>query len=310
MEKDSFLTLDIGGTAIKAVLFGGDGRILKQEEQPSFGREGGPALMAAVIRLIEGHSGYRGVGVSCTGQIDAEQGRVIYGNENVPNFTGTQIRRILEERFEVPVSVDNDVNAAALGEAYFGAGVGEPDFLCLTYGTGVGGAIVQNGAIYGGQRGVAAEFGHILTHPGGRSCACGGRGCYEQYASATALVHSAARAFPHIETGRQFFSELEGNPQLDAILSDWILEISYGLVTLTHVFNPSLFVLGGGVLGQSAVLPRLEKAFHGQVMKSYEPVRIRTAKLGNLAGAYGALFRIRRLAGAPDGAPEHQAFVL
>ena len=201
---------------------------------------------------------------------------------------------LLRAHAHVPVAVENDVNAAALGEAWFGAGRGYPDFLCLTYGTGVGGAIVAGGRIYGGADGVAGEMGHILTHPDGLPCACGQRGCYEQYASMSALLRSAQSSFPQIHNGRELFEKLPEQPELAQIVAAWELELVYGLVSLVHIFNPSLVVLGGGVMGQKSVLQGIRTLLYPRVMNSYRGVEIAGAQLGNHAGLYGAFTLARQ----------------
>lgn len=201
---------------------------------------------------------------------------------------------ILRAHAHVPVAVENDVNAAALGEAWFGAGRGYSDFLCLTYGTGVGGAIVVGGRIYGGADGVAGEMGHILTHPDGLPCACGQRGCYEQYASMSALLHSAQRSFSQIHNGRELFEKLPEQPELAQIVAAWEMEIVYGLVSLVHIFNPSLVVLGGGVMSQNSVLQEIRTLLYPRVMQSYRGVEIAGAQMGNHAGLYGAFTLARQ----------------
>ncbi len=286
------LTLDIGGTEIKSALFDADGRMLRTDTHPSDGRAGAQALLRAVYAVAEQYGDYGGVGVACTGQVDAAGGRIVYANRNVEGFTGTELGPLLEKRLGVPVTVDNDANAAALGEGAYGAARGTRDYLCVTYGTGVGGAIVIGGGVYGGQSGVAGEIGHMLTHPGGRRCACGQRGCYEQYASVTALMRRVHRLYPEIRDGRALFGVLNDRPSLREAVDAWIEEVAYGLVTLTHVFNPSLFVLCGGIMTQPYVLDRLEKTYAPQIMESYRPVQLRKAELGNLAGEYGAFRRI------------------
>ena len=137
------LVFDIGGTAIKHGCWI-DGALVEVHETPTEAKKGGRHIVNTLIALIEAQSGYDAIGISTAGQVNADGGYIIYANENIPGYTGTQIKAELEERFHVPVAVENDVNAAALGEAIYGAGLDHPNFLCLTYGTGVGGAIVQD----------------------------------------------------------------------------------------------------------------------------------------------------------------------
>ncbi len=293
MER--ILALDIGGTAIKAALFSENNAVLWKEEAPSHGRQGAARMLSAVESLISRcpHS-YAAMGVSTTGQVDSHAGRIVFASDNVPGYTGVELRAWLMERFHVPVAVENDVNAAALGEAYFGAGRGEKDFLCLTYGTGVGGAIIMNDEIYSGARGIAGEFGHMIIHPDGLPCTCGLRGCYEQYASAGALVRAAAAMCPKVTSGRALFRLMKRNAALQDVVNQWVEEVLHGIASLVHIFNPSLIVLGGGVMGQQYVLNRLNLRFRDHVMDSFSDVRLVQAQLLNMAGAHGALMLARK----------------
>lgn len=288
------LALDIGGTAIKSALLDEGGQVLQEGETPSEGRRGGERLMERAKAVIDGYTGYDAIGVSTTGQVDAREGRIIFANENVPGYSGMQVARILRTHARVPVVVENDVNAAALGEAHFGAGVGERDFLCLTYGTGVGGAIVIDGRIYGGADGVAGEMGHILTHPEGLPCACGQRGCYEQYASTSALMRRAREVEPSLRNGRALFERFGAREDLQAIVAAWVAEVAYGLISLVHTFNPSLIVLGGGVMRQAVVVQAVRDRLYPRLMQSYRGVRLEGARLGNQAGIFGAFVLARR----------------
>ena len=288
------LALDIGGTAIKSALLDEGGQVLQEGETPSEGRRGGKRLMERAKAVIDDYTGYDAIGVSTTGQVDAREGRIIFANENVPCYSGMQVARILRTHARVPVVVENDVNAAALGEAHFGAGVGERDFLCLTYGTGVGGAIVIDGRIYGGADGVAGEMGHILTHPEGLPCACGQRGCYEQYASTSALMRRAREVEPSLRNGRALFERFSAREDLQAIVAAWVAEVTYGLISLVHTFNPSLIVLGGGVMRQAVVVQAVRDRLYPRLMQSYRGVRLEGARLGNQAGIFGAFVLARR----------------
>lgn len=119
-------------------------------------------------RILRDFSGFGRIGISTAGQVNPETGCIVYANENLPAYTGCNVKKFFEDRFGVPTAVENDVNAAAIGEAAFGAGQGFSDFLCLTYGTGIGGAIVLNGSVYRGATCSAGEFGHLVTHAGGK----------------------------------------------------------------------------------------------------------------------------------------------
>ena len=141
--------LDIGGTSIKSGLWDGE-RLSREGERDTNAREGGARLMERAVEILREYAPFDAIGISTAGQVDTVRGSIYYANDNIPGYTGIEVRRILEDAFHVPVAVENDVNAAALGEAQFGAGKGYPDFLCLTYGTGVGGAIVLDGRIYTG----------------------------------------------------------------------------------------------------------------------------------------------------------------
>lgn len=286
-----YLVLDIGGTAIKSALSKPTGELFDYRETPSDGRQGGPALLNRVIDLIGSYREYDRIGVSTTGQVDSAAGRIVFANDNIPQYTGTELGPLLAHQFAVPVEVENDVNAAALGEAFLGSAQGYPDFLCLTFGTGIGGAIIANGSLYKGFSGLAGEFGHMVTHAAGRPCTCGQRGCYEQYASTTALVSTAVQVNANWTSGRQISAARDaGEAGIIEVLDNWAGEAAIGLASLIHIFNPRLIVLGGGILTDKDIFQRIWLQTLQRTMPESRNVEIRPAKLGNQAGLIGMTF--------------------
>lgn len=285
--------LDIGGTSIKSGIWNGK-QILEERETPTNAKEGGSRLMERVEALLQEYVPFEAVGISTAGQVDACRGSIYYANENIPGYTGMEVRRILEEKFQVPTAVENDVNSAAIGEGAFGAGKGFSDFLCLTYGTGVGGAIMMGGEIYRGSSWSAGSFGGILVHPEEVRPGEETSGCYERYASATALIRRAQKEDPSLTDGRRIFEAME-RPQVRRVIDEWIDEIVNGLVTLVHVFNPSCVILGGGVMAQPYVSEQVRERLFSRVFGGFEGVNLVRASLGNRAGMIGAACLAERL---------------
>ncbi len=320
--------LDIGGTSIKSGVW--NGQVMEDTmETATNARNGGAYVMERAKEILRSYSQFEAIGISTAGQVDSVNGRIRYANENIPGYTGMEIKKILEEAFGVPVSVENDVNAAALGEAHFGAGktyrdflcltygtgvggaivmdkkmendvnaaaLGEAhfgagktyrDFLCLTYGTGVGGAIVMDKKIYSGSMFSAGEFGAITVHPEDIRPGDPFSGCYEHYASVTALVKKAKEYDKSLENGRMIFERLEEEP-VQRIVDSWIDEIVYGLSTVIHIFNPSCVILGGGVMAQPYILKQVKEKTALRIMDSFRNAELKTAELGNHAGMLGA----------------------
>lgn len=279
--------IDIGGTNIKSGVWE-DGEIKEVKENPTNAGLGGPHVMQMVTGILEEVQDFQAVGISTAGQVDTAKGMILYANENIPGYTGTRIKETVEKKFHVPTAVLNDVNSAAAGEAFYGVGKNQEDFLCLTYGTGVGGAIVINREVYNGSGYSAGEFGGIVTHPEDRNPEEDMfSGCYERYASTTALVNRVGKAFPELDSGRKIFAQI-GVPEVKELIDQWILEIVYGLVTLVHIFNPSMIVLGGGVMEQEYVAGKVREQLKKQIMTSFGNVEIAPAQLGNMAGMLGA----------------------
>lgn len=286
------MAFDFGGTMIKAGLVDDSGNISEFAEVPSNGKQGADALFQAAFAVAERFSGFDRIGISTAGQVDAVRGSIIFANQNIPNYTGRLVADIFADRYHVPVAVENDVNAAALGEAKFGAGRDCPHFICITYGTGIGGGIIIDGKLFRGANGIAGELGHMLVHPGGRLCGCGKNGCYEQYASTTALIKSAVQRDATVTDGRELFRHLD---TMSDLVDSWLDEIVLGLVSLVHIMNPHALILGGGIMEQPYIGEKLPQKLYPQLMPSYRSVQIKLAELGNSAGLLGAAWLAQKL---------------
>lgn len=302
MEK-VYLGIDIGGTAVKLGLVDGTGRVLSRaEESVSF--DGYETLIldtvtGAAARFLAGQSiTPAGVGVSATGQIDSKQGIVAGTCGSLPGWDGAPVRAALERALGLPVTVANDANCMVLGEVWAGAAKGCTDVIGITIGTGVGGGILTGGRLLEGARGLGGEIGHYRTHVrDGVSCTCGAVGCWERYASTTALVRTAQEQNPAWDSGRAIFAAAEaGDREVLALLDGWMDEIAQGLAGLVHIFNPQRILVGGGVSAQTDLLIRpLADRVAASVMPAFrEGLTLRAAELRNDAGLVGAVYYLRQ----------------
>ena len=303
---NTYLGIDIGGTAVKLGLVSENGEVLlRQEASVSFDNYQTPILETvrkATVRMLAAsrEAGYQpvGAGVSATGQIDSGQGIVAGTCGSLPSWPGAPIRAALEKDLNLPVTVVNDANCMILGEVWQGAAKGYTDVVGITIGTGIGGGILTNGKLLEGSRGLGGEIGHLRTHAiDGTICTCGAKGCWERYASTTALVRKAKQVSSQIKNGRDIFCMVQdGDSALQNVLDSWIVEIAEGLAGLIHIFNPQLILIGGGVSAQQELLiDPLSKQVKARVMPAFlEGLTIRAAELQNDAGLVGAVYYFRQ----------------
>lgn len=285
--------IDIGGTMIKYGLITLTGEILESGEVSTEADKGVENLFNKLVTIIESYSkeGLLGIAVSGTGQIDGSLGKVVGGNDIIPGWIGTNLVERLENRFDIPAVLENDVNCAALGEKWLGAGREEKDFICITIGTGIGGGIVLNNNIFRGDTCVAGEFGHIQIVKDGIQCLCGKKGCYERYASATALMRMAKEATGEDLGGKEIFDrEKSGDPLMKKVVSEWVDYFTDGLSTIAYIFNPPLVVIGGGVTKQGDyLLSKFNESLSTKLGVNFrKDLKIKFAELGNNAGMLGA----------------------
>ena len=292
-----FLGADIGGTSVKLGLIDANGCIhARHEASVCFDGYETPILQS-VIRACGDFLGQTGqtvqaIGVSATGQIDSQLGKVIGTNGKIPHYEGAEIAREMQSAFAVPVRALNDANAAVLGECFAGRAKGLQNVVMLTLGTGVGGGIVAGGRLLEGARGIAGELGHLTLYPDSRPCGCGNHGCYEEYASATALVRRAAQIDPAISDGKMLFERAtNGDAAMLDVLYQWLDDVAAGIVSLVHIFNPEMILIGGGISVQEQLLIQpLRRRVLARVMPRFgESLRIERAALGNDAGMIGAV---------------------
>jgi glucokinase-like ROK family protein len=290
------LTFDIGGTNIKYGICNEKFEFLETYKIPTEAQKGGQALIEKVIGIIEEFENIDRVAVSTAGQVDSDNGIVVYSTGNIPYYTGMMVKKLIENKTGIPTFVENDVNAAAMGEAIFGAAKGQSDFICLTYGTGIGGAIYLNNKLYKGSGSSAGELGHMIVHAGGKQCNCGGEGCYECYASANALITAVNKVSNEpLDAFQIFEKENFEKPEIRSEVDKWIDEIIIGLINIIYTFNPPLIVLGGGIMNEGYIIDLIDRKIYNRLMDNFRNVNIVRSQLGNKAGMLGAAYLASKL---------------
>lgn len=287
------LAFDIGGTEIKYAFCDENFNLSEKNSVPTNAHEGGKRIIERIVEIIKDLGGADRIGISTAGQVNSVKGEIIHATDTLPGYTGMKIKEIIEAETGIPAAVENDVNSAAIGEAVFGAAKNCPDFICLTYGTGIGGAVFIDGKLYSGSSFSAGEFGHIVTHANGRECTCGGKGCYETYASTTALVGNIREKLGVEMNGREIFENFD-KPEVKAVIDEWIDEIVIGLKSLIYVFNPPLIVLGGGIMNEKYITDEINSRLQNELMGSFRKVKIVKALMGNDANKLGAAYLASR----------------
>jgi glucokinase len=299
--------VDIGGTKIAAGVVDEHGSILETSTVPTPPTADGviDAIADAVRAASSGHE-VDAVGIGAPGYVDDKRATVLF----TPNLSWRHeaLKDKVEQRIDLPVVIENDANAAAWGEYKFGVGTGHEDVVCITIGTGLGGGVIIGGRLHRGRFGVAAEFGHIRMVPDGLLCGCGNQGCWEQYASGSALVRYARqRATATPENATILLSLGDGTPegvegkhiseaarQGCPVAVDSFRELARwagaGLADLASLFDPGAFIVGGGVSDEGdLVLDPIRKSYRRWLVGSrWRPhAEVLAAQLGGWAGMVG-----------------------
>jgi glucokinase len=301
--------VDVGGTRIAAGLVERKGRLLKEVRTLTPKQSGPFAVVDSIIELIEDvssgiHPGeIAGIGVGLPAQIDFLKQTVEFCT-NLP-LAGIDMRSLIMSRVRHPVVVDNDGNCAGIGESRFGAGKGVRDFVMITLGTGVGGALFLDGKPYRGARGLGAEIGHMVVALDGPPCPCGGRGHIESYLGRPALAARGREAAQEYR-GRAIRAQAGGDAEQvtaehvvaaalagDEVARAIVLEagdvLGEALVGIVNLLNPRLIIVGGGI-GESCPLlvERAAEVIESGALAGRRDVRVVQAELGNDAGVLGA----------------------
>ena len=281
----NILAIDIGGTMIKYGLVSSDGEILSTDKIETEAEKGLENILNKIDNIFKRYKENNpvGIAVSGTGQINGMIGKVIGGNPIIPNWIGTNLVKILEEKYNLPIVLENDVNCVALGEKWIGAGKNLKNFICLTIGTGIGGGIILNNQLFRGENFVAGEFGHILIK----------KGEFEQFASTTALIRLVKERTEKTLNGKEIFDlEKKEIVEYQEVISEWIENLTDGLSSIVYCFNPANMILGGGVIEQGEpLINRIKNSLFKKIGPQFkEKLNIIQAKLGNNAGMIGASY--------------------
>ena len=297
MTKNIALALDLGGTNIRLAAIGEDGIVYSRSRSATPKRSSSIEIVDLIVRLADGcrekvppGSNIFAIAAAVPATIN-EQAGILTKLPNLPALEGVRLRDVLTERLGIETILENDANAAAYGENWMGASRGVDDSICITLGTGVGGGLIINGKPFRGKDGTAGELGHVCVEPQGVPCGCGGRGCIEQYASATAIVRMAREAGMNVSSSFDVYrAASEGSVEADQVFRKMGSYLGIGIASLINVLNPEMVVLGGGV---SAAWDRFIGTVADEIsVRSFrEPAaraRIVRAELGDDAGILGA----------------------
>ncbi len=311
MSKEMlYLGIDIGGTAVKIGSVTEHGEVIERDTfSVNFDEYETPILQTVIkschLFMEKFHRTpevYKAIGVSATGAINTENGTVEGSAGHIKHWEQSKIKEFMEAEFGLRVQVLNDANAAALGELWKGAAQGKKQVIVVTIGTGVGGGIIVNGEILLGAHGFAGELGHMPILCTGETCSCGNKGCLEHYGSTSALVNTVKDAIEHGKIKKPENNKVDGvwifeevgkkNPDMMAIVENWIEYIAAGIVGLIHIFNPEQVLIGGGVSEQQQLfMEPLKEKVQSSVMEHFgRNLEIKAANLGNKAGMIGAVY--------------------
>jgi len=303
--------IDLGGTNIAGGICDNSGRLVLKRTIPTLSLRGADLVISDIITLCKSiveesrldSADIASVGIGCPGTVNSLCGTIV----NAPNVNliNVPIGAMVNDGLNLPVYIENDANCAALSEAMFGAARGSKNSLTVTLGTGIGSGIIIDGYIYSGSFFGAGELGHHVIRMDGEACGCGQRGCWEAYASATALIRdtvSGAKNNPgsiinslvsgnldEVTAKTAFDCALAGDSTAIDIVENYLDNLCVGLANIVNMLQPEIIVIGGGISGQGAsLIASIEKRVAKRILGGDLKTRFAIAKLGNDAGIIGA----------------------
>ncbi len=307
-----YIGIDLGGTNIAAGLVDKNGKIVhKDSVKTNASRPYGEIIrdMAELSKKVAVDAGYaidavEWVGIGSPGTCDPDNGVLVYAN-NLP-FSNTPMREEFQNYYKVPLYIENDANCAALGEAMAGSAKGTSSSVTITLGTGVGGGIIADGKILSSFNHAGGELGHMVISMAGETCTCGNQGCWEAYASATALIRQTREAMEDnpdslmwkltdldgVSARTSFDAAKQGDLVAKRVVDRYLYYVSVGLLNVVVIFQPERIIVGGGVSheGDYILEPIRKYVAEHDYCRAEQRTEIVTAQLGNDAGIIGAAF--------------------
>lgn len=283
-----YISIDIGGTAIKYGIVSEDAEVLLKKEMKTEAQKGGPAILDKVIGIVEAlkEEADAGVCISTAGMVDIEKGEIFYSAPLIPNYIGTAFKKTVEERFGIPCEVENDVNCAGLAEYKAGAAAGSKAAVMLTIGTGIGGCILLNGEVFHGFSNSACEVGYMHMDDSD----------FQTLGAASILTKKVAEwkgEQEDIWDGYHIFEEAKKGDELCNRAIDEMCDVlGKGIANICYVINPEIVVLGGGIMAQEEFLKdRIKAAMDKYLVSSIaKHTKLAFAKHQNDAGMLGAFY--------------------
>jgi len=300
-----YIGLDLGGTNLKYAVGDEKGNIIIKKIRPSLAQESQKKVFENIFSAItelkqEAAAEIKGIGFGTPGSVHFKKGQLIASTPNIRDWTDAPIKKTIEEKFNIPVWVDNDANIMTLAEARIGAAKGYSSVVCLTIGTGIGGGIIIDNQLYRGANFAAAEVGHTIVEKDGKPCNCGNLGCLEAYTSAPAMIKRYRQKLKRI--GLMYNEEqltTEFIFQKAKFAEDFAKEainetceyLGTGIASVVNVINPQIVVIGGGVADAGEeFIKKVETAVQQNALKpNSQNLKVIKAQLGNDAGVVGAI---------------------